>query len=296
MELLEAMNVIEDQTWLEAPSEQVARVVNKVLTKPGGGPTRLDDFLNGVWLGHPLHPVLTDLPIGAWTLSMVLDALDTFAGRSELNAGADAAIGVGLLGALAAAVTGASQWQYTIGRQRRLGLSHALINLAATGLYGVSLLCRLNGKRGAGKITALLGFGAVTVGGYIGGDLVFGQRLGVTHIPEQVLPDEWTQALPEAELGEGDMKRVTIADVPVLLVRQEGQLYALTEMCAHLGGPLAEGTLEQGCVVCPWHGSRFRLADGSLVNGPATFPQPVYETRVRDGMIEVRPAVPQPVP
>lgn len=295
MELLEAMNVIEDQTWLETPSEQVAKAVNKVLTKPSGGPTRLDDFLNGVWLGHPLHPALTDLPIGAWTLSMVLDALDTFAGRSELNAGADAAIGVGLLGALASAVTGAAQWQYTIGRQRRLGLSHALINIAATGLYGVSLLCRLNGKRSAGKITALLGFGAVTVGGYIGGDLVFGQRLGVTHIPEQVLPDEWTQALPEAELGEGDMKRVTIADVPVLLVRQEGKLYALTEMCAHLGGPLAEGTLEQGCVVCPWHGSRFRLADGSLVNGPATFPQPAHETRVHDGMIEVRPQAPQPV-
>lgn len=296
MELLEAMNVIEDQTWLETPSEQVAKVVSKVLTKPGGGPTRIDDFLNGVWLGHPLHPVLTDVPIGAWTMGLILDGLETVTGRPEFNPGADAAVGVGLLGALGAAVTGAAQWQYTIGRQRRLGLSHALLNVAAVGLYGASMLCRVNGKRGAGKITALLGFGVMTVAAYIGGDLAYGERLGVTHVPEQVLPDEWQRALPEAELGEGEMKRVTIADVPVLLVRQDGQIHALEEMCAHLGGPLAEGTLEQGCVVCPWHGSRFRLADGSLVNGPSTFPQPVYETRVLDGMIEVRSAAPQLVP
>ena len=296
MELLEAMNVIEDQTWLETPSEQVAKVVSKVLTKPGGGPTRIDDFLNGVWLGHPLHPVLTDVPIGAWTMGLILDGLETVTGRPEFNPGADAAVGVGLLGALGAAVTGAAQWQYTIGRQRRLGLSHALLNVAAVGLYGASMLCRVNGKRGAGKITALLGFGVMTVAAYIGGDLAYGERLGVTHVPEQMLPDEWQRALPEAELGEGEMKRVTIADVPVLLVRQDGQIHALEEMCAHLGGPLAEGTLEQGCVVCPWHGSRFRLADGSLVNGPSTFPQPVYETRVLDGMIEVRSAAPQLVP
>ncbi len=296
MELLEAMNVIEDQSWLETPSEQVAKVVSKVLTKPSGGPTRVDDFLNGVWLGHPLHPVLTDVPIGAWTLGLILDGLETFTGRAELNPGADAAVGVGLLGALGSAVTGAAQWQYTIGRQRRLGLSHALLNVAAVGLYGASMLCRVNGKRGAGKITALLGFGVMSVAAYIGGDLAYGQRLGVTHVPEQVLPDKWERALPEAELGEGEMKRVAIADVPVLLLRQNGEIHALEEMCAHLGGPLAEGTLEEGCVVCPWHSSRFRLEDGSIVNGPATFPQPVYETRVRDGMIEVRPAGPEPLP
>ena len=296
MELLEAMNIIEEQPWLEAPSDQIAKVVNKVLTKPSGGPTKVDDFLNGVWLGHPLHPALVAVPIGAWTATVALDGLETVTGNPELQAGADATTALGLLGAVASAVTGASQWQYTSGRERRLGLAHALINLASTGIFGASLLLRLNGKRRAGKITALLGYALVTVGGYIGGELAYGMRLGVTHIPEQVLPDQWERALPEAELGEGDMKRVTIADVPVLLVRQNGQIHALTEMCAHLGGPLAEGTLEQGCVVCPWHGSRFRLEDGSLVNGPATFPQPVYETRIQDGTIEVRPAGPQPIP
>lgn len=296
MELLEAMNVIEDQTWLEAPSEQIAQVVSKVLTKPGGGPTKVDDLLNGVWLGHPVHPALVALPIGAWTATVALDGIETVTGNPEFQAGADATTALGLIGAVASAVTGVAQWQYTVDRERRLGLAHALVNLTATGIFGASLLLRMGGKRRAGKITALLGYAVVSVGGYIGGELAYGMRIGVTHIPEQVLPDEWTRALPEDELGEGDMRRVTIADVPVLLVRQQGQLYALAEMCAHLGGPLAEGTLEQGCVVCPWHGSRFRLKDGSLVNGPATFPQPVYETRVRDGMIEVRPSAPQPVP
>lgn len=289
MELLEAMNVIEDQSWLEAPSEQVAKVVNQVLTKPGGGPTRLDDFLNGVWLGHPLHPVLTDLPIGAWTAGLALDGLETATGRRELAAGADVANLLGLLGAVAAAATGAAQWQYTLGRQRRLGLSHALLNLTAVGLYGASALLRANGKRGAGKVTSVLGYAIMTVSAYIGGDLVYGERLGVTHVPEQTLPNDFQPALHESELHEGEMKRVTIADVPVLLARYEGKIYALNEVCAHLGGPLAEGTLADCSVTCPWHGSRYRLTDGAMLNGPTTFPQPIYEVRVREGMIEVRP-------
>jgi nitrite reductase/ring-hydroxylating ferredoxin subunit/uncharacterized membrane protein len=292
MELLEAMNVIEDQSWLEAPSEQVAKVVNQVLTRPGGGPTRLDDFLNGVWLGHPLHPMLTDLPIGAWTVGLALDGLETATGRRELAAGADAANLLGVLGAVAAAVTGAAQWQYTIGRQRRLGLSHALLNLTATGLYGASALLRANGKRGSGKVTAVLGYAIMTVAAYIGGDLVYGERLGVTHVPEQTLPSDFQPALHETELHEGEMKRVTIADVPVLLARYEGEIFALNEVCAHLGGPLAEGTLADCSVTCPWHGSRFRLTDGAMLNGPTTFPQPVYEVRIREGMIEVRPPRP----
>lgn len=290
MELLEAMNVIEDQDWLEAPSEILAGAVSKVLTRPTGGPTKLDDFLNGVWFGHPLHPMLTDIPIGAWTVTLALDGLETITGRPAFNIGADTSLGVGLLGAVASAITGAAQWQYTIGRQRRLGLSHALLNVAALGLYGASLAYRLNGKRRAGRLTALLGYGFVLVSGYIGGDLVFGQRLGVTHIPEQEIPEDWQPALADEELREGDHKRAMIGGVPVLVVRQQGHLYALAEICAHLGGPLAEGTLGDCSVTCPWHGSRFRLTDGAILNGPTTFPQPVYETRVRDGMIEVRPS------
>lgn len=296
MELLEAMNVIEDQDWLEAPSETLAGAVSKVLTRPTGGPTKLDDFLNGVWFGHPLHPMLTDIPIGAWTITLALDGLEVITGSPDFTAGADAALGAGLLGAVASAITGAAQWQYTVGRQRRLGLSHALLNVAALGMYGASLVCRLNGKRRAGRLTALMGYGTVLVSAYIGGDLAYGQRLGVTHIPEQEIPEDWQPALSGEELGEGDLKRAMIGGVPVLLARQQGQIYALAEVCAHLGGPLSEGTLSEGCVTCPWHGSRFRLSDGAILNGPTTFPQTVYETRVRDGMIEVRPASPHRFP
>ena len=290
MGLLETMNVIEDQEWLEAPSEIVGQAVSKILTQPTGQPTRLSDFLNGVWFGHPLHPVLTDIPIGAWTVTLGLDGLETITRRSDFNTGADIALGAGLLSALAAAVTGLAQWQYTVGRQRRLGFSHALLNVAAVGVYGASLFARLRGRRGIGKMTATLGYGLVLVAGYIGGDLAFGERLGVTHIPEQEISESWHPVLAENDLHEGELKRVIIENVLVLLARYQGQVYALTEICSHLGGPLAEGTLEDGCVICPWHGSRFRLKDGGIVNGPATFPQPVYETRVRDGMIEVRPS------
>jgi len=288
MELLETMNAIEDQEWLEAPSETVAGAVSKILTQPGGQPTPLSDFLNGVWLGHPLHPMLTDIPIGSWTMTLTLDGLGTISRRSRFNAGADVALAVGLLGALASAVTGAAQWQYTVGRQRRLGFTHAALNIIATGLYSASLLCRLRGRRGVGKAIAALGYSMVVVSGYIGGDLAYGERLGVTHIPEQEGLAAWQQAIADDELHEGDLKRVTIADVPVLVTRQQDQVYALAATCSHLGGPLAEGKVENGCVVCPWHGSRFRLNDGRIVNGPATFPQPVYETRVRDGKIEIR--------
>lgn len=290
MGLLETMNVIEDQEWLEAPSEIVGQAVSKILTQPTGQPTRLSDFLNGVWFGHPLHPVLTDIPIGAWTVTLGLDGLETITRRSDFNTGADIALGAGLLSALAAAVTGLAQWQYTVGRQRRLGFSHALLNVAAVGVYGASLFARLRGRRGIGKMTATLGYGLVLVAGYIGGDLAFGERLGVTHIPEQEISESWHPVLAENDLHDGELKRVIIENVLVLLARYQGQVYALTEICSHLGGPLAEGTLEDGCVICPWHGSRFRLKDGGIVNGPATFPQPVYETRVRDGMIEVRPS------
>lgn len=129
MELLEVMNVIKDQDWLEAPSGTLAGAVSKVLARPAGRPTKLDDFLNGVWFGHPLHPMLTDIPIGSWTVTLALDELETITGRPDFNTGADTALGAGLLGA-AAAITGAAQWQYTVGCQQRLGLNHALLNVA----------------------------------------------------------------------------------------------------------------------------------------------------------------------
>lgn len=291
MELLVTMDAVAQQEWLDPASDGVQRIVSGALHPRGPLGTRLDDLLNGTWLGHPLHPVMTDIPIGAWTVSLLLDGVETLSGKRELAAGADAANWIGLAGAVGSAVTGLAQWQYTIERQRRLGMAHALLNTGALALYGVSALLRARGRRGAGKVAALLGYVVVGASAYIGGDLVYAERLGVDHVPEEAPPAEFTPVLPDAELAEGQMTRVEVGGVPVLLVRQGGKLFALGDVCAHLGGPLHEGTLHADCSVsCPWHGSRFALNDGRLINGPATFPQPHYETRVRAGQIEVRGA------
>jgi len=128
----------------------------------------------------------------------------------------------------------------------------------------------------------------MTFSAYLGGDLVMDQRIGVNHAPAEGLPNDFEPVMDAADLNEGQKKRVQVGNVPILLTRQGGDLYALADTCSHLGGPLSEGTVEDGCVTCPWHGSRFKLTDGRVVDGPATFPAPTLETRVRDGRIEVR--------
>lgn len=287
MALMESLNVIDEQDWLEPASDVAQRAANKSLT--GGARRRMiDNALNGTWLGHPLHPALTDIPVGAWTVGLALDGVEALTGRTEFVAGADAALTIGVVGAVGSALTGLAQWQYTDSRSRRLGLAHALLNTGALALYGVSLALRARGKRRAGHVTALLGYTITAASAYLGGDLVFGERVGVDHTTEQELPAEFTPALSESELPENTLKRVEVQGVPVLLVRQGANIYALDEVCSHLGGPLAEGQLVDCSVVCPWHGSRFALDDGRVLAGPATFRQPSFETRVRDGQIEVR--------
>jgi nitrite reductase/ring-hydroxylating ferredoxin subunit/uncharacterized membrane protein len=294
MALLDTVNAIEEQRWLEPASDVVQRAANEALT---GGNVRqkLDNVLNGTWLGHPLHPVLTDVPIGAWTVASALDVVEAITGSTDFVPGADAAVTIGIVGALGSAVTGIAQWQYTIGRSRRVGLAHALLNVAALGLYSASAVLRGRGARRSGMWTAVVGYGIMAASAYLGGDLVYAERLGVDHTPEQAPPDTWTPAIADAELTEGALKRVEVDGVPLLLVRQQGRIYALDEVCSHLGGPLSEGTLDGCSVICPWHGSQFALDDGHVINGPATFPQPHYKTRLRDGRVEIcRIALPSP--
>lgn len=289
MQLLDSLDTIGRQEWLDAPSDGVQRVVTSALHSSTTA-KQIDNLLNGTWLGHPLHPILVEIPVGAWTVGLTLDAVEVITGKRELGPGADAATLIGLLGALGSAVTGLAQWQYTVGRSRRLGMAHALLNVAGTALYGASVLSRVRGWRGAGRVTALLGYAVTTVSAYVGGDLVYGERLGVVHVPEQEGPSDFTPALDAAELGEGQMRAVEVQGSQVLLARTDGEVYALGNICAHLGGPLNEGKLDTAarCVECPWHQSRFALEDGRVLDGPATFPQPHYETQIREGKIEVR--------
>jgi nitrite reductase/ring-hydroxylating ferredoxin subunit/uncharacterized membrane protein len=284
----DTVNVIERQQWLEPASDTVQRGLNTAVNAGGPLGHRISDFLNGTWLGHPLHPAITDVPVGAWTVAFALDGVQMLTKARRFVPGADAAVVMGLVGSFISAVSGLADWQYTIGRARRLGMAHALLNATAAGLYTTSVVCRLRGKRKSGQFTGLLGFAAVVVSAYLGGDLSHHERIGVSHAPEQTPPDEFMPVLADRELAEGGTKQVRAGDVAVVLARHGGRVYALADSCAHLGGPLSEGSLDDDGIVCPWHGSRFALADGHVLNGPSTFAQPSYEVRVRDGLIEVR--------
>ena len=283
------VKAIEKQDWLEQASEAIQPAVTEAFKAGGPAGRQAKNFLHGTWLGHPLHPVLTDVPIGAWTAALALDALEAISGRREFGPGADAAIAVGLVGAVGSAVTGITDWSATHGRGRKIGLTHGLLNAGATVLYTTSLLMRRRRKtRRAGQGFAMLGYAVSCAAAYLGGHLVYGEQIGVDHTAAQEMPHEFVPVLPENELPENRLTKVEAKGVPVLLVRQNGQIHALAHTCSHLGGPLSEGKLEGDSVRCPWHGSCFSLEDGHVIDGPATFPQPRFETRVRDGRIEVR--------
>ena len=282
------IKVVEQQAALEQLSDQIQPLVQNAFKSAGPAGRELKNILHGTWLGHPLHPALTDVPLGAWTAALALDAMESISGRKELGAGADAAIAIGLVGAAGAALTGLTDWSETNGRARKVGLLHGLLNVGATVLYSTSLVLRRKQKRNAGMGFAMLGFAVSSASAYLGGHLVFGEQIGVNHAAAQEMPKEFVPVLADGELREGEMKRADAGGVPVLLVRCEGEVCALAHTCSHLGGPLSEGKLEGDVVQCPWHGSRFNVRDGSVVDGPATFPQPRFETRVREGQIEVR--------
>lgn len=267
---------------LDRPAETIADPVGRRL-----GRGRFGDLLAGTWLGHALHPLLTDLPIGSWTSATLLDL---FGGRGS-DAASQRLIAFGIAAAVPTAVTGMTDWADTTKSDpgvRRIGLVHALANTASLLLFTGSLAARRRGRRQSGKLLALGGMGALTVGGHLGAHLSYSKGVGVDQTTFEERPSDWTPALADAALGEGDRKAVDVDGVTVLVTRQAGRVYALSNRCSHRGGPLHEGEITSGCVTCPWHGSVFRLHDGSVERGPSAYPQPVFDVRVRDGSVEVR--------
>ncbi|BDI33683.1 hypothetical protein CCAX7_57340 [Capsulimonas corticalis] len=288
MDSLAITKAIEDQEWLAPVADGLQKAVETTYAAGGDAGRKVEDALHGVWLGHPLHAVLTDIPLGAWSVAAALDTLEAI-GDDKYAAGADAAVGIGLLGALGSAVTGLTDWYRLSGKTtKRLGGAHALINISATALYGASYVMRKRSNRGAGRALALLGFGAVSAGAFLGGMLVYYQKIGVDHSKREELADEFVDVLDWDDLEENTPKRVEANGQPVVLVRQGEKIYALADACAHLGGPLSEGKVCDGGIVCPWHESRFALKDGKVLDGPSTFAQPHYETRVQDGKVQVK--------
>ena len=247
-------------------------------------PRVVRNLLSGTSVGHPLHPVLTDLPIGAWMMSALLDA----AGGPAAEGAADLLVTAGVVAAVPTAAAGLNDWSDTSGPETRVGLVHAALNTTALSLYLASLIARARGRRRGGKALSLAGLGVLLGGGYLGGHLSFVRGVNVNRTAWEQPPHEWTPVLADTDLADGKHRKADAGGVPVLLFRTAGTVYALASTCSHMGGPLEEGTVSDGCVTCPWHGSTFRFADGTIVRGPASTPQPCYQTRIQDGRIEIR--------
>jgi nitrite reductase/ring-hydroxylating ferredoxin subunit/uncharacterized membrane protein len=267
--------------------DQVAAVLAKAVERAAPDGSSVNEVLSGTALGHPLHPPLTDVVIGAWTSAVALDWL----GGQRGGPAADQLVALGVLSAIPTAAAGLNDWATLDGPNRRLGLVHGTTNVVATGLFGASWLARSAGHRFLGRALALAGYGTVSVGAFLGGHLSFRRGVGVDHTAFLEGPEVWTSVADEASVKESEPLLVKTADVEIVLVRERGSLYALLERCAHQGGPLHEGRLEDGCIVCPWHSSRYRLSDGAALSGPTAHPQPALQVRVRDGKVEVRRAV-----
>lgn len=283
------IDTIEEQQWIRPVDKTVRSAVQGAIDAGGPAGQKVANLLHGTWLGHPLHPVLTDVPVGAWTAAMMMDLIEEFTGNDEFAPAADAAIGLGLVGAAGSAVTGLTDWKDADSQSRRIGIVHAALNIAAVLSYAISLLLRRSGSRDAGRGAALAGYTLMSAAAYLGGDLVYRQRIGVNHTTDEALPtNEFIPVLAEADLPEGEMRKAQAGKWPVVLTRCDGEIYAIAEVCTHLGGPLAEGELHDCSVKCPWHGSVFSFKDGHVIDGPATIPIPSFETRIRNGQIEVK--------
>ena len=278
---------IERQDVLDVVGSRLQQAIGSAFAAGGTAGRRVRDFLHGTWLGHPLHPALIDVPLGAWTTALVLD---TLAGRKRngFARAADSAIALGLAGGVAAAITGLTDWHHTEGGDRRRGLTHGLLNLGAMTIYATALTLRRRGARGPGRLLAALGFLTAGTAGYLGGDLVYRRRIGVDHGARETW-DSFVAVLPYRDLQDGHPRRVEARGVSIVLLRRGGRVYALGEQCAHLGGPLSEGRVDGDGIRCPWHGSLFSLEDGRVLEGPSAYRQPCFDVRIRGESIEVRP-------
>jgi nitrite reductase/ring-hydroxylating ferredoxin subunit/uncharacterized membrane protein len=252
------------------------------------GPIRpIKDFLNGTWLGHPVHAALTDLPIGVMTVAIVLDVIGQ-------PVAADVAVLVGVLSIVATAVSGLADYADVDGTARSRATVHATVMTTALVVFLISLVIRAGNPADRAVPIALLviGYLVLTLGAEIGGDLVYLIGTNVNRHAWRGAGTKWISLdLGElTDIPEGGPTKAKAGINTLILVRTGETILALHEQCAHAGGPLSQGTLVAGCIQCPWHGSRFRLADGHVARGPSMYDQPAYEVRKTDTGWEVRRA------
>jgi nitrite reductase/ring-hydroxylating ferredoxin subunit/uncharacterized membrane protein len=270
---------IEQLDALDALSEPLQQCARRVI--PQG--SQLKELLSGTRLGHPLHPPLTDVVVGAWTSALLLDLL----GGERSQEAADGLVGAGIIAAVPTAAAGLSDWAELRGERRRVGFVHALGNGTALLLHVFSLVARRRGDRPRAIGMSMFGYAVASGSAWLGGHLSFTYGVGVNQTAFDEAPKEWTPVLDEADLVEGKLVRGRADTLSVLLLRKGEHLHALDDRCSHRGCSLHEGTLNDDSVTCPCHGSTFRF-DGTIVKGPATAPQPAFDVRSHDGKIEIR--------
>jgi nitrite reductase/ring-hydroxylating ferredoxin subunit/uncharacterized membrane protein len=271
------------QRWADSLAEQIQPLIRRAVRPPA-----VRNALDGVWLGAPLHPALTDVPVGSWTAALVLDGASAVTGDEALGAAADRVLAVGTLAALPAAATGLNDLRDLTGESRQVAMVHAVLNVVGLSLSSASLVYRRAGRRGVARGLSATGYAVSSTAAHLGGMLSFGLGIRVNRTMGQTAPESFVPTIGASELQAEQLREVDVAGVPVLLARaRNGEVCALANTCTHLGGPLAEGSRDGDTVTCPWHGSRFDLRTGRVVEGPAVFAQPRLETRERDGKIEV---------
>lgn len=274
------VDALEHMTALDSVAKPYGKFVRDLW-----GRGEIKDAISGTWLGHAVHPPLTDVVIGSFLGVSLLDLLGANGKSSERL------LGAGLVAAVPTVLTGASDWADTeIADEgvRRVGLVHASANGSAVVLYAASLRARRRGAQGRGAALALAGTAVMTVSGYLGGHMSYTRGVGPNQTAFDPGPDDWTAVGDGQAFPDGEPQAAVAQDTPVLLLRHGDGIHAIHNRCSHRGCMLSDGDAEGHVVTCSCHGSQFDVRDGSVIRGPATAGQPAFEARERDGKVEIK--------
>lgn len=269
-------------------SHDFAQMLHRAVLERGENFRNLTDIVHGKQIGHPLHPILTDITITSWTLGLLFDILGFTTRIKMLGKAGDYLTGIGTMSAIPTALAGMLDYSTIKKKAAQYGATHGIMNSIAMYWYLRSLKSRLGGNKPAAIMFSVLGLLFAMPGAWLGGELVFRHKVGVNHAPDSKL-HEWTATIPIDDLSENEPMRVEADDEPILLFRQGEEISAISAICSHAGGPLDQGkVIDNVCIQCPWHQSVFDMRTGVVVHSPATAPQPQYAVRINNGKVEVK--------